>query len=123
MHLRQVTESPRRGCKVTQHFVVILMLLGLFACNGPDETFPNVTFPPSLRGLVKDAATGAPVVGATVTTRGHTATTTAAGVFVFTQDFTAGMASVKVTHPGYVDSERQVDIQPFTQADFQLQPK
>ena len=104
-------------------FAIGLVLLGLQACSGPNETFPDVTFPASLRGLVKDAVTGVPIVGATVTSRGTTATTTAAGVYVFVQEMTAGMASVKVTHPGYLDSDRQVDIQPFTQADFQLQPK
>ena len=119
----QITERPRSRCRKPRHLLPLSMLVGLLACNGPNETFPNITFPPSLKGLVKDAVTGAAIVGATVTTGGITTTTTTGGAYVFAEALTAGVASVKVTHPAYVDSERQVAIQAFTQADFELQPK
>ena len=76
---------------------------------------------PSLGGRVTDAASGAPIVAATLTLQGRTVVTSITGHYGFDPNLTAGLFLVKVTHPQYADYERTVEVKPFGLADFMLQ--
>ena len=78
---------------------------------------------PSLGGRVTDAASGAPIVGATVTLQGRTEVTSVTGHYGFDPNMTAGLFLARVTHPQYADYERAVEVKPFGLADFMLQRK
>jgi hypothetical protein len=78
---------------------------------------------PSLGGRLTDAVTGAPVGGAIVSVQGRTVTSSQTGHYGFNPNLVAGRFSVKVTHPSYIDLERDVDVLPFAIVDFKLQPR
>ena len=100
-----------------------LMLLAALAACSVESPNMNDAFPPSLSGTVTNAVTKAGIAGATVSAHGQSGLTGPTGYYVF-GDFKAGTYKVKVSHPDYVDSERDVSIQKFLQPEnFQLQPK
>ena len=78
---------------------------------------------PSLGGRLTDAATGVPVVGATVSVQGRVEVSSSTGHYGFDPNLTAGTFPVTVTHPLYVEVVREVAIAPYKIVDFKLQPK
>jgi hypothetical protein len=110
------------------------VLLGALAACADAPTMPSaadfqkarenpIVTQPSLGGRVTDAASGAPIVSATVTLQGRTVVTSVSGHYGFDPNMTAGLFLAKVTHPQYVEYERTVEVKPFGLADFVLQPK
>jgi Carboxypeptidase regulatory-like domain len=113
----------RRKRGVFGQVCCLVLLGGLAACSVDDNLNMNNAFPPSLSGTVTNAVTKAGIAGATVSAQGQSGVTGPTGYYVF-GDFKAGTYKVKVSHPDYVDSEREVSIQKFLQPEnFQLQPK
>jgi hypothetical protein len=45
------------------------------------------------------------------------------GHYLFDPNLTAAVSLVRVTHPRFVDIERQVEVKPYAWVDFALQPK
>jgi hypothetical protein len=78
---------------------------------------------PSLSGRLTDAVTGAAVGAATVSVQGRSVTSSSTGHYGFDPNLTAGTFPVVVTHPLYVDVVREIEIAPFTIANFTLQRK
>ena len=79
--------------------------------------------PPSLGGRLTDAATGAPVAGATVTVQGTSVSSSSTGHYGFNPNLMAGRFPVTVSHPLYHQAVRDVEIGPYRIEDFKLQPK
>lgn len=114
-----------------RHIGLVLTLAALAACaqmpNAPtqEDIEKGMNTPstpsPSLGGLVSDAQSGAPVVGAVITVQGRTSTTGLSGTFGFDANLTAGVFAVKVSHEQYVEVVRDVEIQPYKWENFRLE--
>ena len=118
----KVNGMGQRSWVVVRQIGGVLLLAALAACSVESPNM-NDAFPPSLSGTVTNAVTKAGIAGATISAQGQSGLTGANGYYVF-GDFKAGTYKVKVSHPDYVASERDVSIQKFLQPeDFQLQPK
>jgi hypothetical protein len=117
-------QSSRRtsvAAPARQLFTVMMLVL-LVACFLPGAPGPS-DFPPGLFGIVTNAVTNARVPGATVQAQGRTVTTDTSGVYTI-EKLQAGTFPVKVTHPDYIDTQRDVAISDFlSPGDFALQPK
>jgi hypothetical protein len=78
---------------------------------------------PSLGGRITSGVTGEPIANAVVTVQGRTVVSSPTGHYGFDPNLTAGVFLARVTHPLYVDREREVEVKAFAMADFALQPK
>jgi len=121
-----MTERPRRSwIRFRQNCLRPVILLAIVAaasaCYAPPPGPSNST--PSLAGAISDDVTNRPIGGATISVGGQTTTSTVDGYYV-TSTLERGSARIRVSHPNYVTTERQVDVNQYLRkADFRLQPK
>jgi len=84
------------------HAAVVMLLVSSVACLGPGD-IPQT----GVQGSVTNAATRAPIGGATVAAAGRQVVTGPEGRFILL-DIGEGRITVRVTHPDYVDAQREV---------------
>ena len=101
--------------------ILLAIVAAASACYAPPPGPSDST--PSLAGVISDDVTNRPIGGANISVGGQTTTSTVDGYYV-TSTLERGSARIRVSHPNYVTTERQVDVNQYLQkADFRLQPK
>ena len=111
--------SHRARLRLPLHGGVLLLLISLVAC---DATAPD-SLGYGLSGVVTNAVTQRPVAVATVAAPQRGVTSGSDGRYNLA-DLSKGRVRIRVTHPDYVDDEREIDVDRlFTPGDFGLVPK
>jgi len=129
-----MTPQPMEATVCLGRILPVIMFAALSGCTTQIPGMPTkadfqraqdnpVITQPSLGGRITNAVTGEPIPDAVVTVQGRAAASSQTGHYGFDPNLTAGVFLVKVTHPRYVDREREVEVKPFAMADFALQPK
>ena len=87
------------------------------------ETPGGEGFGYGVSGTVTDATTDRPISGATVRAQGGSGVTSESGFYTI-GPLQPGNATVRATHPGYVDAQQEVNVNSlFSPADFKLEPR